>query len=1258
VSFPFVHLRVHSDYSLGSGTSKAKDLIERAKRLGQPALALTDIRNLHGAMQFSKAAVAAGIQPIIGVQIDIKVGDKGRKGSILLFAQNETGYANLCRIHHMAIASNTNPTQCLDNSGWAEIIKAQNSGKPITDGIIAVGGVGADGFLKTAFESKLAESEILKYLKFVATRFPGRFYMEICRNGYPEGYDSLNEKRALEMARDLNLPIIATTDVWYADPSRHDAYEILKAVEIKEVLDTTTEDGISSASPRRYHLRDTDEMRSLFDDLPEAFENACSFARRIAFKVNGRKPILPPFQTDGGRSEAEEMRSQAKRGLLERFTRHSIPENRHQEYLERLEYELGIIEEMGFPGYFLIVSDFIKYAKSNNIPVGPGRGSGAGSLVAWALTITDLDPLRFGLLFERFLNPERVSMPDFDIDFCKDRREEVIDYVRAKYGDEKVAQIVTFQEIKSKNAIKDAARVISTPYGLMSPRESNSLTALVPKKEGSPDPASLQEAYTQAEAFRNAIEGSEVAKSVYKYAKEIEGLYRNAGAHAAGVVIAGDTLTKLVPVGFDPDKGGAVVQFNMKDAETAGLVKFDFLGLKTLSVIREAVENIERTTGKKIDINNVPYEDDEVYAMLSAGLSSGVFQLESEGMKRVLRQIKPTQIEDLIAVVSLYRPGPMESIPTYAERKNAKEERDEWYPEPVEQTKKFLGETYGIMVYQEQVMQVAQVVAGYSLGGADLLRRAMGKKIKEEMDKQKEMFITGAENNGTPARKASDLFDLIAKFAGYGFNKSHAAAYAAVAFQTAWLKKHYPAEFFAALLTYEISDANKMSVIKHDMDQFNVELLPPDINASHMRFRPEKSDDGKWNVRFGLTAIKQITENPEFIAIREAGGPFKDLIDFDQRVGQLFSSSQIMKLAEAGAMQSITPGGIRKRAVSILTFLAKSNKTSRNNDTANMFDDMGADIVIPKKELEVEEWNDLLVREFEAVGFFFRGHPLDAREYRMKLKGGVRTRAAITEYMSSKKMGDLDNRKIRGMVELVNKEPGYQGRGERISLKLAERYESYRVNIYYPKNQSIEDLFSKLQGAKRDSLPVVIVAKFVARDEGFSIYGQQVFYDEEYIALAMGSEAVDIVIDTSALDLDMKNRRYGKENAALLELSERAKMINANPDELLDEAAGLLESRVRLLLQDIGKTLQMCVSEDEKAHDVHIRIINSLGGFRRVRTVRLPNRYMIDMGVRGALSQIKGVTRIEDGESQDSDDFTLELPPPAVDDEQSLEENA
>ena len=1232
MSFPFVHLRVHSDYSLGNGTSKVKDLVQRAKDLRQPALALTDAKNLHGAMQFSKAAIGAGIQPIVGVHIDVKVGDKGKKGSLLLLAQDEVGYANICKIHHMSIAPGNQPELSLDNGCWRQIFAAEKEGRSITQGIIAIGGVGADGFLRAAYEGRLPDVEIEKFVRLIAGRFPGRFYVEICRNGYPEGYDSLNEKRALELASQLSLPIVATTDVWYADPSRHDAYEILRSVESKDVLDVTDE-GLKTTSSRRYHLRDSNEMLSLFDDLPEAYHNACTIARRCAFKVDGRKPILPPFES-GERSEAEEMRRQAHEGLRMRFERHGIPADRHAEYQQRLEYELDVIEQMGFPGYFLIVSDFIKYAKANGIPVGPGRGSGAGSVVAWALTITDLDPLRFGLLFERFLNPERVSMPDFDIDFCQDRREEVIDYVRQKYGDDKVAQIVTFQEIKSKNAIKDAARVISTPFGQMSPRESNSITGLVQNKEGAAEPMKLKEAYSSTEAFRDAIESNEVSRTVYRYALEIEGLYRNAGAHAAGVVIAGKPLTDLVPVGFDPKKHGAVVQYNMKDAETAGLVKFDFLGLKTLSVIREAVENIERTTGERIDIDNVPYEDPAVYQMLSDGLSSGVFQLESEGMKRVLRQIKPTQIEDLIAVVSLYRPGPMESIPTYAERKNSPEPRDDWYPEPVDRTKLFLGETYGIMVYQEQVMQVAQVVAGYSLGGADLLRRAMGKKIKEEMDKQKEMFVSGAEKNGTPAKKAADLFELIAKFAGYGFNKSHAAAYAAVSFQTAWLKRHYPAQFFAALLTYETDNADKMSLIKHDMDQFDVKLLPPDVNKSHMRFRPEQDEHGKWNVRFGLTAVKQITNNPDFIAEREARGPFKDLVDFHERVGAMFSSSHLQKLAEAGAFISITPGGVRRRAVSVLAFLAKNGKASKDTGTASMFDDLDAKIVIPKKELEVEEWNDILVREHDAVGFFFRGHPLDAREEKMKRKGGIRTKAAITEYMRSKRMGDFDNRKIRGMVEKVHKEAGFQGRGERITVTLAERYETYRVNIYYPKDQTIEDVYSKLQGAKSNSMPVVIVAKFVTRDDGFSIYGQQVFQDDEYIALAMGSDTMEIVVDTDAMDLDSRSNRHAKEKEAMLELQERAQRINADPGALLDEVAALLAPRMSMLLEDLQRLLAPCQTEDAKSPEVIIRVLTRVGNFRRARKVKLMGHYAIEAGVRNAIAQIRGVTNIEDGESE------------------------
>ncbi len=1037
----FAHLRVHSDYSLGRGASKVKDMVKKVAAAGLPAFALVDENNLHGAMEAAKEAMGLGVQPVTGAMTHVQFGKGGEKGSILLLAQTDAGYANVCWLVNLALRPERAAAGVLDGKALRDI-HAEAAKR--TAGVICVAGCGADGVIGKALTDggPDARATAEKLLRFLSGLFPGRLYVEICRNGHPEDHEVEAERGTLELARDLGLPIVATSDVWYVDDGRHDAFKILQAVSRNEAASIPAEgSGLTHAEPRRYGLLGEEAMAGLFSDLPEALANTLAVARRCAFAPAGRSPILPPFKCEG--TEEEEMRRQAEEGLEARLDFLGLSEDDRGRYRERLAYELGVIATMKFPGYFLIVSDFIKWAKANDIPVGPGRGSGAGSVVAWSLFITDLDPLEFDLLFERFLNPARVSMPDFDVDFCQDHREKVIGYVKDKYGEDRVAQIATFTGMKSKGAFKDAGRVVRhVTEGTLSAKELNGLTNLIPPdKEKPAEPAKLAVAYEVAPEFRQRIDENVRCKVVFEQAKKIEGLFKNSSTHAAGIVIGGQPLTELVPVGFDPRSGMPVVQFNMKDAETAGLVKFDFLGLKTLSVIKLAVDYVHETNGgERMDIARIPLDDAPTYQMLAAGMGTAVFQFESEGMKRVLREMRPSRFEDLIAAVSLYRPGPMAMIPVYNAVKHGQQEPD--YPEPADKTRPILEPTYGIMVYQEQVMAIAQSVAGYSLGDADLLRRAMGKKIKAEMDAQKDTFVKGAVERDVEAKDASSLFDKVAKFAEYGFNKSHAAAYALIAYQTAYLKCHYPTEFLAAFLSYE-SSAISLALVKHDLEKLGIEMLPPCVQSSRAKFAPERMADGRLGLRFGLGSVNGISSTvSNMVAERTVKGPYAGLVDFAERAGQHFNSGQVNKLAEVGAFDAIEP--VRQRAAGVVTFLLKNAKADKGLD---LFGGT-AKPTVPKDILELPEWGDREQREHDVLGFYLRIHPLERNIEAMKANG-VRRRSSIISYLREKELAETEGKKLHGLVEKVKYETSRKGMPY-LRIQFAEMNERYWLS-YFPR---------------------------------------------------------------------------------------------------------------------------------------------------------------------------------------------------------------
>ncbi len=771
---------------------------------------------------------------------------------------------------------------------------------------------------------------------------------------------------------------MATNEAYFAKASDYAAHDALICIAEGEVL--TTEDR-RRLTPEHY-FKSQAEMAALFADIPEALENTIEIAMRCAYRVKSRAPILPRF---GEGDEAEELRRQAFEGLEERLRTRGLVEDRtREEYEKRLAFELDVITKMKFPGYFLIVSDFIKWAKAKGIPVGPGRGSGAGSLVAYVLTITDLDPFRFNLLFERFLNPERVSMPDFDIDFCQDRRGEVIDYVQQRYGRDRVAQIITFGKLQARMVTRDVGRVLQMPYG-----QVDRLSKLIPNNPA--NPVTLAQAIDGEPKLQEERDRDPTVKTLFEIALKLEGLYRNASTHAAGVVIGDRPLEELVPLYRDPRSDIPATQFNMKYVEKAGLVKFDFLGLKTLTVIEKA-QKLIRLREASFDIDRIPYDDTKTYEMLGHGDTVGVFQLESSGMRDVLKKMRADRIEDIIAIVALYRPGPMDNIPRYIACKKGEEEPDYLHPmlEPI------LKETYGIMVYQEQVMQIAQVLSGYSLGEADLLRRAMGKKIKAEMDAQKERFVSGAEKKGVDPKQADYIFELVQKFAGYGFNKSHAAAYAVVSYQTAYLKANYPVEFLAASMTLDMGNTDKLMLFRREAQRVGVKVIPPSINASGVDFAVSKGQ-----IVYSLAALRNVGAGAieHLVRVREEGGPFRSLGDFAKRIDpKLVNKRALESLAKAGAFDALNPNRAQVLdAVESVLSMASRTASAAEAGQNDLFGGMAStsdELVLPRRDAWLTM--DKLAQEFEAVGFYLSGHPLD--DYMRPLqKLGVDTWASFHE---------------------------------------------------------------------------------------------------------------------------------------------------------------------------------------------------------------------------------------------------------------------
>ena len=969
----FVPLRVFSSYTMLEGAIEPKAIAKQARALGFPAVALVDRNGLYAAMAFSDACKAEGVQPITGVFLSIiRPGHEGEFKPVLdwlaLYAQDDVGYANLC-----ALVSMAHLDRPVEHPAYVTIDALAGR----TDGLIALTGAG-EGALARMFADG-QHDHARRYADRLETLFPGRLYIELARRG--DAMEQAAEPALVDLAYDRNLPLVATNPCCFADNAFHEAHDAMLCIAASTYV--ASEDRARS-SPDAW-MKSAPMMRALFGDLPEAIDMTLHIAQRCAAVAPKRKPILPSLAGDRA-GEAQKLRDDAREGLARRLAKIARGEGTDadgawtQVYRDRLEFELDVIIQMGFPGYFLIVADFIKWAKDNGIPVGPGRGSGAGSVVAWSLTITDLDPIRLGLLFERFLNPERVSMPDFDIDFCETRRGEVIRYVQEKYGRDQVAQIITFGKLKARAVLKDTGRVLQMSYG-----QVDRLAKLVPNHPT--DPWTLERALNGVSELAREYANDDQVRHLFDLAMKLEGLPRHSSTHAAGVVIGDRPLAELVPLYRDPRSDMPVTQFDMKYVEGAGLVKFDFLGLKTLSVLREAVELLA-VRGVDVDLDALGWDDPRVYELLQRGDTVGVFQLESEGMRRTLSAVRPSNFGDIIALVSLYRPGPMDNIPTFGRRKNGQEAIT--YPHPL--LEPILAETYGIFVYQEQVMQAAQILAGYSLGGADLLRRAMGKKIKAEMDAQRATFVEGcAAHNDIPAAKANELFDLIDKFAGYGFNKSHAAAYALLAYQTAWLKAHHPHEFFAASMSFDIHQTDKLAIFVDDMRRLDIACRPPCVNASSASFMVE-DEGGTLAVRYALGALKGVGERAmaELVAERRTKGPFRSIDDFAARVDpRLLNKRQIETLAGAGAFDGVEPNraAIHAGAETILAVAQRTHEGRVSGQSGLFGDDPVAEAAIRLPADAHWSLTERIAAEREAFGFYFSAHPLDRFAHLARVHG-------------------------------------------------------------------------------------------------------------------------------------------------------------------------------------------------------------------------------------------------------------------------------
>ena len=995
MQYPFIHLRSQSSYSLSEGALKIEKLVNLAKKNNMPAIALTDNNNMFGILEFSIACINNSIQPIIGTSINyLDIQTKEHPSQLNFLVMNEEGYINLLYLSSISHTSGNNPIGIYHKDL-----------KKYTNGLICYIGGEYNPLLILKHQNKIEEISV--FINNFRNMFGQDFLFEIQRVQDPkiDGF----EKEFLEYSQNFTIPIIGSNNIKYENENDYNAHDALLCIAQKLTINQTNR----KVSNSEIYFKTSEQMINIFGDIPEIIENNFRIALKCNYYPKEILPKLPKFSSDQNLSESELLNLKSKEGLLLRLQEMNI--NSPSIYQERLNYELEIINNMGFAGYFLIVADFVNWAKNKEIAVGPGRGSGAGSVVAWSLSITDLDPLQYGLLFERFLNPERVSMPDFDIDFCQNRRDEVIEYVNNKYGKECVAHIITFGTLASRAAIRDVGRVLEIPYS-----EIDQFAKLFPYNPA--NPLSLDESINSDKNLKELVASDERLSNVVDISLKLEGLHRHASTHAAGVVIGDSSIINNVPLYKDPNTSVNATQFSMKYVEKAGLIKFDFLGLTTLSIIQDSIKLIKENHSN-FDLKHIPMDDKKTFQQLSKGEAIGIFQLESNGMGSVLRQLQPDKFEEIIAVVALFRPGPMDHIPSFCNRKHGKEKIEYLHP----LLEKVLKETYGIIVYQEQVMQIAQVLSNYTLGEADLLRRAMGKKIQKEMDAQKNRFIEGAKSNKISINEASKIFDLVNKFAGYGFNKSHAAGYALLAYQTAYLKTNFPYEFMTATFNYSIDRTDRIILLNKELSSLNIEFKKPDINHSQAKFSIEENN-GLKSIRFGLGAIKGvgIKSMSNLVKERENNGKFIDIIDFMNRLkGDVINKRQLEKLVQAGSFDSIETNRAKLfyNVPKFVEIYGGSNFKDQNQamlfeenklsfDDSNLFDQ------------QIDDWSSgfLLKNELEVIGFYFSSHPVS-----LYPKNYFRHNNII-EWNQIKLNEDIKSAKIVGSILDIKERSNKEGR--------------------------------------------------------------------------------------------------------------------------------------------------------------------------------------------------------------------------------------
>ena len=1046
----FVHLRVHSAYSLSQGAIRVPDIAALAQTERMPAVAITDTANLFGALEFSQYCAGRGVQPIIGCQVTLAT--ETVRAPLVVLARNARGLDNLQRLSSSGFLHSdpADPFVSLDT------LSAHAEGLALLTG----GMRGPLGRLLAERQPEAARHLIAA----LREAFGDHAMMELHRFGEPS--ERAIEPGLIGLADAFGLPLVATNECFFATPAMHQAHDALLCIAQGRTL---AERDRWRVTPEHW-FKPASAMRALFADLPEACDNTLAVAQLCAVMVESRKPLLPACaKLREGASEAQTLGAMAREGLAARLASMDADDATRARYADRLDFELGVISKMGFDGYFLIVADFIQWAKAHDIPVGPGRGSGAGSLAAWALTITDIDPIPFDLLFERFLNPERVSMPDFDIDFCQDRRDEVIAYVRDEYGQNRVAQIITFGKLQARAAVRDVGRVQGLPYGMV-----NKVAELIPNNPAKP--VTLGQAIEGEVRLREMRDSDEGVRRLLETALQLEGLYRHASTHAAGVVIGDRDLVELVPLYRDPKTDTLVTQFNMKYVEQAGLVKFDFLGLTTLTILQRGMGMLA-ALGTQVDLARLPLDDTRTYEMLARGDTAGVFQFEGAGMRDVLKQMRPTRITDLIAAVALFRPGPMANIPDYCRRKHG----EPWQP-PHEELREILSETYGIMVYQEQVMQIAQKMGGYSLGSADLLRRAMGKKIRAEMDQQRDIFTEGAVARGIERDKAVEVFELMAKFADYGFNKSHAAAYALVSYQTAWMKANHPVAFLAACMSLSRERTEKLAALRQEAERLGVRVLPPDINRSDADFIVEVAEDGTQSIRYALAAIKKVglVAMQALVSARRAR-PFADIADFASRIdARQVNKMQIENLARAGAFDRLDANRARLfMAAETILRRAQAQAEETASGQTGLF---GGEARPETLRLpDVPDWPGIerLGMEADAVGFHLTAHPLDS--YAGLLRRLGTTRCTGLEAAAQAGIGRV---KIAGCVVDRKERPTRTG-GRMAWVRLSDASGACEVT-----------LFSESLGKARDILvagrAVLVTADLRMEGEMLRVTGQDV----------------------------------------------------------------------------------------------------------------------------------------------------------------------